>query len=569
MKQARALREMGRVAAATWEPPLLQGRVREGETEFRSGLRILSKTNVENLCTCRQSRQHGAICAHSVAIGLEILRPSAPAIALPKPPETRNREPRTNNQELPNFSLTTGTPAELHIILPPNFAAAWEKGQLTIAFEATVSGKRQLLAALDRRTEYQVSENDLRLIETLRTLTNGELPGVAGLTRGPMLRLLGALTGHQRVTFGKSSPVAILDESLSPPLQIEETSTRGLKLTATLPKDARLLRTDAEQAWLLAGATFRPIAAGLPAAYGQLLEREILIPAEAAPTFLRRELPTLRPFFVLENFDFPEDGDQPETGNPQPDIPARFRLELEGSLNHLTARLQADNADQALVAGPAALDRLRRSGFTGPDSQGQLVLKGEQRILAFFARDLPRWEREADVTIGERFEHVTAGIERIQPRLEIRGSGESWFDLHVELGTSGGDRFSGAEIQRLLQSGQTYVRTRAGKTAVFDPAMLDELQKTLRDLRRPAAPAGLLPRGAAPGRLPASDRGRAGDGAEIAPPVAQRHQRPARAGRAPRQRPRRARNRPPPVPKTGRELDVSAHPQRPRRHPRR
>ena len=65
MKQARALHEMGRVAGAVWEAPLLQGRVREGETEFRSGLRILSKTNIENLCTCRASRQHGAICAHS------------------------------------------------------------------------------------------------------------------------------------------------------------------------------------------------------------------------------------------------------------------------------------------------------------------------------------------------------------------------------------------------------------------------------------------------------------------------------------------------------------------------
>src|ERR1700674_2405025 len=75
LKQARALQQMGRVIAAKYEPPLLEGRVREGEQEFRSGLKILSVSNVENLCTCRESRQRGMICAHSLAVGLEIIKP--------------------------------------------------------------------------------------------------------------------------------------------------------------------------------------------------------------------------------------------------------------------------------------------------------------------------------------------------------------------------------------------------------------------------------------------------------------------------------------------------------------
>ena len=82
MKQARTLHEMGRVIEALYDPPLLQGRVREGETEYRAGLRILSKSNIENLCRCRQSQQHGAICAHSLALGLEVLRPrTAPLLS--------------------------------------------------------------------------------------------------------------------------------------------------------------------------------------------------------------------------------------------------------------------------------------------------------------------------------------------------------------------------------------------------------------------------------------------------------------------------------------------------------
>ncbi len=101
--------------------------------------------------------------------------------------------------------------------------------------------------------------------------------------------------------------------------------------------------------------------------------------------------------------------------------------------------------------------------------------------MAFFATELPRWEREGRVEIGSRFQHVTRDIERVQPRLEITSSGESWFDLHFDLATPSGEHFSAAEIQRLMQGGQSHLRRRNGKVAVFDPAMLEEFQQVLQD----------------------------------------------------------------------------------------
>ena len=85
------------------------------------------------------------------------------------------------------------------------------------------------------------------------------------------------------------------------------------------------------------------------------------------------------------------------------------------------------------------------------------------------------------MTIGERFEHVTRDIERIAPRFEVRGSGENWFDLQFEMGTTGGDRFSAADIQRLLQTGQTSTRLKNRKLAVFDPGLIEEFGEILRD----------------------------------------------------------------------------------------
>jgi SNF2 family DNA or RNA helicase len=65
--------------------------------------------------------------------------------------------------------------------------------------------------------------------------------------------------------------------------------------------------------------------------------------------------------------------------------------------------------------------------------------------------------------------------------VEVRSSGENWFELSVSLGTPEGQAFSSAEIQRLLQMGQNHVRMKNGGIAVFDPGMLDELGQALAD----------------------------------------------------------------------------------------
>src|SRR5215211_2573330 len=79
MKQARALLAGDKVLSSNWSAPLLKGVVQEGSTSYRAGLVIKSEVDVENVCTCRASREWGTICAHSVAVGLHHLRGEEPA----------------------------------------------------------------------------------------------------------------------------------------------------------------------------------------------------------------------------------------------------------------------------------------------------------------------------------------------------------------------------------------------------------------------------------------------------------------------------------------------------------
>ena len=53
LKEARALLEMGRVTSASYTPPVLKGFVRGVDAEYRAGLRINSRSDIENLCNCR------------------------------------------------------------------------------------------------------------------------------------------------------------------------------------------------------------------------------------------------------------------------------------------------------------------------------------------------------------------------------------------------------------------------------------------------------------------------------------------------------------------------------------
>src|SRR5512139_502838 len=70
MKRARAFLAQGQVLSSYWAPPLLRGVVQAGETSFRASMVIKSDLEVENLCTCREAREWGKICAHAVSVGL-------------------------------------------------------------------------------------------------------------------------------------------------------------------------------------------------------------------------------------------------------------------------------------------------------------------------------------------------------------------------------------------------------------------------------------------------------------------------------------------------------------------
>lgn len=422
MKAARGLHAAGRVSKASYEDGMLRGLVREGTTQYRAGLRIGSKTDIENVCTCRESRARGLVCAHSLAVGLEVLKPSAAPPSTPAPvPAAPAPEPAPTGEVRANGDVIFKSEGDwerlaLHLIVPPNLADAWARGTVSLGIEAASRTGRRLCSALPKGARFAVSAEDLAALRILLKLTGGALPGALSLKREQAEQVLEAFAGSPRVTAGRGA-------------------------TLDVAKELAALRAKT-------------------------------LPTPVAPT------PAATP--------------ATSSLGPTP----RFFLKIEGSLTYVGAELEA-RTDQrrttitspgyrpAHPAEAAALERLRICGFEAASglsrSKAEWALRGEGPILRFFARVLPDLQKTWEVTVGQRFEHVTRDLERVTPHFEVQGSGQNWFETGFELATDSGERLSASEIRRLLASGKRTVKLPNQKTAILDAGLLDDFEELLKD----------------------------------------------------------------------------------------
>jgi superfamily II DNA or RNA helicase len=507
LKHAKALVQMGRVVSVNYSPPVLHGLVREGDTEYRAGLKIRSYTDVENLCSCRDSREWGTICAHSLAVGLASIRsetPSAKPVDVPIPPrlpilvaETDIMLDGPSGADNDVAASSDRFWIELHIVLPPNLETSWEKNQVVVGFEVTRKGNRTLASALDPDQTYRCSKIDREVLELAREFAGGKLPGMAILDRNHFLQLVGALAGHPRVTLARKTSIAIAGEALLPRLATEMLADGRWKISTDTSSLPGAWFVGASRAWLWSELRLRPVSPGLPAAYLPVLREPIMLSAEQGLNFVQRELAGLSAFFQFDTQTRPGPVIEPAS----PEVSATF----EGSLNQLGAKVQCRYGQRIVTLGITSsaeafvyrqgeamcsrnlaferdcLRRIQDAGFTGPSTAGEYLLRGQNAILSFFARDLPQLQKEWKVSIGSRFQYVTRSVERITPKLEIIGSGEDWFDFSFSVESASGQRFSTLEVQRLLQVGQSVTRLRDGRLAILDTDGLEEFQAILRD----------------------------------------------------------------------------------------
>ena len=462
MKKARAIHRQGGVKSAEYKDGILVGETRVGGKMKKISMEIISKTNMENKCTCLMVRRDGRVCAHIIAIGLEFIDPQkAPEVANPEPVEDR----------WPTLS-EEGKEASLQVMLPLKIEPAWERGQLMVGFGAVVDGEETLLSALSG--SYRLDAHDEELWRVLREIFPGEAPGVVNFDRPQFSELLEGLIGHPRVQLGKKSGVTISGKGPRLPLRM-----MGERVAVRWPSGVNPLG-----AWLFEKNVFSPIALGLSPKYAAVSEKGFRLSAGDAPFVLGQ----------LERFfEIPEEiwDALPKEGTPE------IVIHLEGSLRHLEARLEffydgtkasCHDGEAQLVGDTGLLTSLsqenavieffRAWNFEGPAKGNRMALREREEILKFHAfAELPATWR---VEKGERFQTAAAQIVPVRPDWEMKSSGQDWFTVETRFQV-GDDELGRDQVQRMLRMGSAEQAYGRGKIAVIDSALIDEVSDTLSD----------------------------------------------------------------------------------------
>ena len=516
VRNARLLLAGGQVISSNWSPPVLKGVVQEGAASFRAGLVIKGPLDIENLCTCRPAREAGIICAHSVAIGLHHLqrgkgpiRGSDTATPLPAPlgvaRTAREPEPAAG----PCLRQAAhGERAEISLILPTTFTASLERGKVMAAFEGKWSQGRGPLSSLPMNRPFLFSAEDARLLKKAEELAGGETPGGLMLNLVELTQLLEAVASHPRVSLGRNQPLTVGATPWRVPVEVTLETSGEIRLN--LPTNIQLpTLIRGETVWAFRGDSIEPV--GLPKQWFDLFRGPMKLSRQRVPLFLSQELAVLEAESEVDaNFGLAEFTLEPQS--------PRFILALQGGLGQVQAQLQCAYGPRVMTVGVtskdeslwlpdpkcttrystrdfgaevAAAERMRGAGFHGPDAQGRWNLHGEGAVVRFFARSYPRWQQEWEVTLEERLQRCTTeSLERLEPRFQITPSGERWFDVSMSLASADGEKFSAADIQRLILSGSGTARLKNGRFALIDTSALEDFNEVLRDCAPQQHPNG-------------------------------------------------------------------------------
>lgn len=483
MKEARSLHAAGKIDKASYENGLLEGLVKDKGKTFRTRLEIHSRTDMENHCPCYRARQEGIICAHALALGLEILEPT----------EKRKPEAAAASAEERKMKLSSDWPevadeadndtksATLHLVLPSNLTDAWAKGRVTLGVEISIEGERCLLAAIPKSTSLFFDAADSALYRVLQRISPETVPGMLSVTTDDLSRILSTIPGHEGVSLGRGDSLRLSYLPFRPRLERKA----GLHFRVNWPDGVEPLMSG-EGTWARTELDLlQPVAPGLSGD----LQAVLVSGVQLDSALFSAAFDEFQRHFELDDL---------EISRPCADV----HLKLEGSLNHLDAHLSfvyggnlfaaaTDRAsvretENGLVLADArteaeAIDSLEEIGFQRRGSEGRWVLKDKNAILQFLAHGYPSFQSRFQISTGERFDHALGQVEPIETQMEFRSSGEDWFAMKLGFGTGSGASISRQEIDRLLRMGQASKPIDGGKIAVLNTTLAESFDEILSD----------------------------------------------------------------------------------------
>ena len=515
-QDAKTLVDRALVQDVAYEEPFVTGTLLWSNRPLKTSVRILQDGSAQNHCPCRDSKERGIICAHVVALCLELIRRSNnPEIEAKRQEELKRAERIAKfNEAAYTKRARTGTPgsteARILLVLGASWRAQAQNGRIPIRVSAVLGDQTLPIDKLPPHCTLGLNQKDESILFVLEDICEGPTRPEIDLRPQDFVSLLQLLQGQQLAEENRPAPVTVTATKLLSFLNLDLDHENGelilmvhTEIPLMGPAEIPLYITAGRHGWVFGASHFWPLEQVLPEALRTIYAEPVIIPRESVPRFMQAELPVLAGFMRVES-DLSADLFSADPATP------RFRFVLRGSPASLAGTLYAEYNGFSLVAGktdpkgqfaipdpsdfmrymvrnPEAekkgIEQLARYGFSGAVGDALTSVVGCREVLNCLGSHVPAlrrkgWRVEMEGRVGgfmEAAEFATPVV-----RIQYQDDKAGWFEVGFDFEDAGGNRLTPAEIQRALLKGDSFVE-RNGRTILLDSEAIDAMIEVFRD----------------------------------------------------------------------------------------
>lgn len=451
-KEGKGLFEIGAVVAAKKTSDSWSGTVREGKRLFKVAVKVVSPTNLEARCGCVENQSTGAVCSHAVASGLAAL-------------SQIDRGEQTDESQSTGEPLARGSTSRKEVLpsqpvsktafiigFPVNWQESFQRGKLAL----TLNTCKDEVTEADDRISAWLTEMGMKIAPTMTLNLDGSLCDA----------WIKAARNHPRVSVRKTET----DISVGSPEVYSVPSPEKVDGNIRLKGGEPLIEIG--NAWYRAS------------------DREIVqIGPDMVPGWLKRLLgflgrgnqqldlsmqDFLRQIGLWQEWVDFQEAEWLEAIRFVPALPS-FEMDLHSTGDSVEVSLWVSYGAGSRVplglgeveslptlagnrceirnwqAEREASDRMARSEFKSIDSI-KWILRGEEAIATWLARELPELQSAWRVNESDRFKLLKKQFKVVDPSLKILGEGDDWLSFNLSFQASDGMSYSASDIRELLRS---------------------------------------------------------------------------------------------------------------------
>ncbi len=506
--------EENRVSYVRYEHPVVEGVLDHGPRGLQCRFELLPDGSVDNQCPCRDNRDRGIICAHVIAVSMELIRrhtdPDRDRKALE---ELRRTERLAAEQGSYLDRVSAGTPgalpAELRLTLAEDWREAVATGSAPVRCDLVRDQSATPVDEAKSDRPFALSAQDENLLFVLEDICGGPARAQIELPIQDFLNILEIHRGKPLFIEGADEPATANAVAMHSVLNMDLDRENGelilmihTELPFMSPHTFPTYIVSNKGGWVYDAGHFWPLANILPPPLHGIYSQPVYVERKSVPHFIKNELPLIAQHIQVIS-DLTED-----LFTIDPAVP-RFKLIIRGSPASLAATLYAVYDGLELVAAKPettghfalpdpddlmrylvrnlpgenrALALLAQTGLLG--ARGDLLdsIVGCDQVLNFLGGGIPPlrrmgWKIELEGRIAPFMEELDFALPVVNVH---QPEGSKWFEVGFQYEGGQGESLSEADIQRALLKNESFIQ-RNGKTILLDAGAIQTARDVFRD----------------------------------------------------------------------------------------